>query len=203
MADAPLEALQRLLTGFAIRHLLAVVTTAPSVQPGLAGGYHVQSLVELAVAGQREPVAPPPRLRPPPAPCQRRRRSSGPWGREAHHVADRPHDPRGQYGTYAEDLVKGGVGSFHLGFDAPIQVGDLPIQRPDSKRSTSEANRRLRLAEAPRGRMPRRMRAARGAESVPATPPGTRSRRSPWRRLSARVRSATRSSRLSERSRST
>ena len=71
--------------------------------------------------------------------------------------------------------------------------------------STSEANRRLRRAEAPScGRSrPRRMRAARGAESVPATPPGTRSLRSPWRRLSARVRSATRSSRLSERRRST
>jgi hypothetical protein len=46
----------------------------------------------------------------------------------------------------------------------------------------SEASRRRRLAEAPpRGRMPRRMRAARWAESVPATPPGTRSRRSPCR----------------------
>ena len=58
----------------------------------------------------------------------------------------------------------------------------------------SEANRRRTQAEAPCGRMPRRMRAARGAESVPATPPGTRSRRRrPWRRLNARVRSATKS----------
>jgi hypothetical protein len=49
-------------------------------------------------------------------------------------------------------------------------------------RRTSEANRRLRRAEAlPWGRMPRRMRAARWAESVPAIPPGTRSRRSPCR----------------------
>jgi hypothetical protein len=46
--------------------------------------------------------------------------------------------------------------------------------------------------------MARRMRAARSAESFPATPPGRRSRRSAWRRLSALVRSATRSSRLSE-----
>jgi hypothetical protein len=41
-------------------------------------------------------------------------------GREAHHVADRPDDLRGQYGTYAEDLGKGGAGSFHLGFDALV-----------------------------------------------------------------------------------
>ena len=68
-----------------------------------------------------------------------------------------------------------------------------------TSRSTSEAScRRGRRAAALSGRMPRRMRAARWAESVPATPPGTRSRRSPCRRLSALVRSATRSSRLSE-----
>jgi hypothetical protein len=73
-----------------------------------------------------------------------------------------------------------------------------------TSRSISEANRRRRQAEAPpRSRMPRRMRAARWAESVPATPPGTRSRRSPCRRFSALVRSATRSSRLSESRRST
>jgi hypothetical protein len=41
-----------------------------------------------------------------------------------------------------------------------------------------------------------------GGPSVPVTPPGRRSRRSPCRRLSARVRSATWSSRLSESRRS-
>ena len=41
-------------------------------------------------------------------------------GREARHVADRPDDPSGQYGTYAEDLGEGGAGSFYLGFDAPV-----------------------------------------------------------------------------------
>ena len=70
-------------------------------------------------------------------------------------------------------------------------------------RSTSEAKRRRRRAEAPFGRMLRRMRAARWAESVPVTPPGTRSRRSPCRQFSALVRSATRSSLLSESRRST
>jgi hypothetical protein len=50
-------------------------------------------------------------------------------------------------------------------------------------RKISEANRRRRSAVAPWGRMPRTMRAARWAENVPATPPGTRSRRSPCRRL--------------------
>jgi hypothetical protein len=71
-------------------------------------------------------------------------------------------------------------------------------------RKISEANRRRRRAEAPRwGRMPRRRRAARWVESVPVTPPGRRSRMSPWRRFSALVRSATRSSRLSQSRRST
>ena len=49
-------------------------------------------------------------------------------------------------------------------------------------RSTSEASRRRRRTEVPScDRMPRRIRAARSAESVLATPPGRRSRRSPWR----------------------
>src|SRR5215207_7003246 len=55
--DAPLEAPQRLLAGLALRHLLAVVGCASSVRPGLAYRHHVQSIVELSVAGQREPVA--------------------------------------------------------------------------------------------------------------------------------------------------
>jgi hypothetical protein len=50
-----------------------------------------------------------------------------------------------------------------------------------TSRRISEANRRRRWAEAPCGRMPRTMQATRWVESVPATPPGTRSRRSPWR----------------------
>src|SRR5215208_5015723 len=42
IADAPLEAPQRLLTGFALRHLLAVVSPAANVRPGLAYRDHVQ-----------------------------------------------------------------------------------------------------------------------------------------------------------------
>jgi len=73
-----------------------------------------------------------------------------------------------------------------------------------TSRKISEANRRRRRAEAPsRSRMPRRMRAALSAESFPVTPPGRRSRKSACRRFSALVRSATRSSRLSESRRST
>ena len=125
------------------------------------------------------------------------------FGREACHVPDRPYDLSGQYWTYAEDLGEGGARCSYLFFDAPTQVRDLPVERPDSKRRTSEANRRRMLDEEPCGRIPRRIRAARGAESLPATPPGRRSRRSPCRRLNARVRSATRSSRLSESRRST
>ena len=73
-----------------------------------------------------------------------------------------------------------------------------------TSRKISEARRRRRRTEAlPRARMERRMRAARSAESFPATPPGTRYLRNPCRRLSALVRSAIRSSLLSESRRST
>jgi hypothetical protein len=43
VADAPLETPQRLLARFALRDLLAVIDSASSVRPGLAGGDHVQS----------------------------------------------------------------------------------------------------------------------------------------------------------------
>src|SRR5215212_405132 len=57
IADAPLEAAQRLLAGLALSDLLAVVGPASNLRPGLAGGDHVQGVVELTVAGQREPAA--------------------------------------------------------------------------------------------------------------------------------------------------
>src|ERR687889_208862 len=57
IADAPLEAPQRLLAGLALSELLAVVGTASNLRPGLAGGDHVQGVVELTVARQREPAA--------------------------------------------------------------------------------------------------------------------------------------------------
>src|SRR5829696_6257418 len=47
VADAPLEAPQRLLTRFALRDLLAIVSPAPNVRSGLADGDHVQGVVEL------------------------------------------------------------------------------------------------------------------------------------------------------------
>src|SRR5215207_599414 len=55
--DAPLEASQCLLAGLALRDLLAVVLSAPNVRPSLAYCDHVQGVVELTIAGQREPVA--------------------------------------------------------------------------------------------------------------------------------------------------
>jgi hypothetical protein len=42
IGDAPLEASQRFLTGLALRHLLAIVGSAPNVRPGLVDGDHVQ-----------------------------------------------------------------------------------------------------------------------------------------------------------------
>ena len=132
---------------------------------------------------------------------RRRARVGGsrePCGREAHHIADRPDDllaasmgpmPKISVRVVPEASTSASMRSFRSAiFRSSVRMS----------RKISEASRRRRQAEAPWGRMPRKMRAARWAESVPATPPGTRSRRSPWRRLSARVRSATRSSRLSE-----
>ena len=57
IGDVPLEASQCFLTRFALRYLLALVGSAPNVRPSLAGGDHLQSIIELAVSGQREPVA--------------------------------------------------------------------------------------------------------------------------------------------------
>jgi hypothetical protein len=68
-------------------------------------------------------------------------------GREARHVADRPDDPRGQYGAYAEDLGEGGAGSFHLGFDAPVEVSDFPVKCAD----VAQHLRRQAPAQADRG----------------------------------------------------
>ena len=52
-------------------------------------------------------------------------------GGEAGHIADRTDDLGGQDGIYAEDLGEGGARGLYLGLDAPTQVGDLPIERPD------------------------------------------------------------------------
>src|SRR5215210_5087353 len=71
VADAPFEAPQRLLAGFALGDLLAVIDSAPNVRPSLAGGAHVPGLAPLALAGQREPVA-----HHLPARCLKRRRAS-------------------------------------------------------------------------------------------------------------------------------
>src|SRR5215211_2015712 len=119
IGDAPLEAPQSLLAGFALRDLLAVVGSASGVRPGLASGDHVQGVIELAVASQREPVA----HHLPAGSLHRRCTGVGGevrLGRKSHHVADRPDDLRCQYGSYAEDLGEGGAGSFYLGFDALV-----------------------------------------------------------------------------------
>jgi hypothetical protein len=49
VADAPLEASQRLLAGLALIYLLAVILSAPSVRPGLAYGHRVKRVVEVSV----------------------------------------------------------------------------------------------------------------------------------------------------------
>src|SRR5215217_773024 len=106
IADTPLEAPQSLLTRFTFPDLLAVVGSPLIVRPGLAGGDHMQGVVELAVAGQREPVA-----HHLPARCLQRRRAGVGGevglGRETLHTADRPDDPGGQYRTHAEDPGEG------------------------------------------------------------------------------------------------
>ena len=72
-------------------------------------------------------------------------------------------------------------------------------------RMISEANRRRMRAEEPWGRMPRKMRAARGGREYPSYPAGHEApqEESVQAALNARVRSATKSSRLSESRRST
>src|SRR5829696_8716170 len=57
VGNAPLEAPKRLLGGLALIYLLALVGAAPRVRPCLAHCDHVQGVVELAIPGQREPVA--------------------------------------------------------------------------------------------------------------------------------------------------
>src|SRR5215208_7268674 len=119
IGDAPLEAPQRLLTRFALRHLLAVVGSTPGVRPGLTHRDHVQGVVELTVSGQRELMTHYLAA----GGLHRCRATVGGevrLAREALHVAGRPNDPRGQYGTHAEDLGEGGAGSFYLGFDALV-----------------------------------------------------------------------------------
>src|SRR5688572_12591570 len=118
--------------------------------------------------------------------------------REARHVADRANDFGGQYGTHAEDLGEGGARGLHLEASTRRFRSAIFLSSVLMSGNTSEAKRRLRRAEVPLGRMPRRMRPARSAESDLATPPGRRSLRSACRRFSALVRSATRSISLSE-----
>src|SRR5215217_1937360 len=116
IGDAPLEAPQRFLTGFALCDLLAVVGPAPNVRPGLADGDHVQGVIEPAVSGQREPVTHHLAARD----LHRRRAAVGGkvgLSREACRVADRAHDLCGQYGAHAKDLGEAGGGSLYLGFD--------------------------------------------------------------------------------------
>jgi hypothetical protein len=102
-------------------------------------------------------------------------------GRETFHIAYRPDDLGCHYGTYAKDLYE--AGAVQASTSASMRSLRSAIFRSSARtsRKISEANSRRMRAEAPCGRMPRRMRAARGAESVPGTPPGTRSRRSPCR----------------------
>jgi hypothetical protein len=152
-------------------------------------------------ASERACGAPPRHWRPPPAPYRSRRRSA-PCGREAPHVPDRAYDPSGQYGTYAEDLGEGGAGSFHLGLDAPVEVRYLSIQRPD----VAQDLRGQPPAEAGRGALgPYASQDARGPVGRKGSrhPSGDEVPQKPVEAaLSARVRSATRSSRLSESRRS-
>jgi hypothetical protein len=124
-------------------------------------------------------------------------------GREARNVTDRPKIVAARMGPTPKISVRVVP---EASTSASMRTLRSAIFRSSvlTSRKISEARRRRRRTEALlRARMERRMRAARSAESFPATPPGTRSLRSPCRRFSALVRSATRSSRLSESRRST
>ena len=127
-----------------------------------------------------------------------------PWGREACHVADRTYDRGGQDGTHAEDLGEGGTASVHLGFDAHVQVRDLPVEsahvaqhlggQPPAHAGRSTAPGPYGAQDA-RGPLGRELPGHSAGEEVPQEPVQAA--------LSALVRSATRSPRLSESRRST
>ena len=89
-------------------------------------------------------------------------------GREARHVAYSPDDLRGQYGTYAEDLGEGGTGGLHLGLDASVEVGDLPVQRPYVAQHLGGQP----PAEAGRGAAPRPQAAQDARDSIGRERPG-------------------------------
>ena len=156
--DAPLEAPQRFFARFALRYLLAVVGSAPNVRPTLAEpGDHVQSIIELAVSDQREPVAYHLATR-----GLHRRRSTGVGGkvglgREAHHIADRSDDLRGQYWTFTPKISVRVVAEAST--SASMRPSRSAIFRCSVRmsRKISEASCRRRRAEAPWDRMPRRM----------------------------------------------
>jgi hypothetical protein len=119
-------------------------------------------------------------------------------GRETPHVAyPVPMILAASMGPMAEDLGEGGVRGFHLRFDASVEVGDLPLQRPE-------------VAQDLRGQPPAQAcRGALGAYAVqdarcplgrerPSYPAGEEVPEEPVEAaLSALVRSATRSSRAS------
>jgi hypothetical protein len=118
-------------------------------------------------------------------------------GRKAPHVPHRTDDLRGQDGTYAEYLGEGGARGFYLGFDAPVLRSAIFVSSVLTLSAALQkpASRRRRLAEAPLGRMPRRMRAAGSAESVlwPPRRVGGLAEERVEAALSALVRSAIRS----------
>src|SRR5215212_2075347 len=86
IGDAPLEAPQRFLTGFALCDLLAVVGPAPNVRPGLADGYPMcRALLSLRFpASESLCLTTSPLEASPPAPCQSRRQSE-PWSGNVPH----------------------------------------------------------------------------------------------------------------------
>ncbi len=94
-------------------------------------------------------------------------------GREAPRVADRADDLGGQsMGPMPKISVRLVP---RASTSASMRWFRSAIFRSSARmsRRTSEANRRRRRSEVFCVRMPRRMRAARRLESVPATPPGT------------------------------
>jgi hypothetical protein len=105
-------------------------------------------------------------------------------GREPSGVPDQGDDLRGQDRPDTEDVSQGSARNLHFLADAGVEVGDPPVEARTSRKSSAANCRRTDSAtdcESRRGRTLRRMRAALSAESLPGTPPGIRSRRSPWR----------------------
>src|SRR5918997_5950261 len=119
--------MHRLPVSLALGYLLAVIDSFFAFVADLVYGDHVQSVVEPAVAGQRESVT----HHLPAGDLHGGDPGVGgevALGRKPSDVPDQGDDLRGQYGAYAEDVSEGGARGLHLFADTSVEIGDPPVE---------------------------------------------------------------------------